>query len=237
MRLRALKPITISLVCGLLLLATACQQETPTVVYIVLSPTPETPIVTAEPTAEVTALVTQEPDTDIPPTVTAAATAEVRSDSARTNLPPGFPTPVVARIQVVEQLFERGRLFWLEPNREIWVLIITEEGRGTWAAYEDSWVEGTDPESDAALTAPDGLIQPIRGFGKIWRETPGLRDALGWAVTPEFGYLSDYEYRAGGSVDANGQYTAGPGYHILYSLYSEQFRFNEIDATWQLGGG
>jgi hypothetical protein len=49
--------------------------------------------------------------------------------------------------------------------------------------------------------------------------------------------VSRYEYHAGGSVDAAGVYTAGPGYHVVYSLYGEQFRFNEVDGTWQLGGG
>ena len=87
-----------------------------------------------------------------------------------------------------------------------------------------------------SLTPPAGLLQPDRGFGKLWREVPEVRDMLGWAVTPEFGYTSAYEYHAGGSVDANGEFTPGPGYHILYSLYGERFRFNEADGTWQLGG-
>lgn len=221
----------------------ACQTEPPTVVYIVLSPTPSgaapevTPEATTLVTAETTEVETSPTDTAV--TVVASPTtapATITTTTRATDLPPNFPTPVTARIQVVEQLFERGRMFWLEPNKEIWVLVITGEGRGTWTAYEDTWVEGTDPDSDPSLTAPEGLIQPVRGFGKLWRDIEGLRDQIGWAVTPEFGYLSDYEYRAGGSVDSNGQYTAGPGSHTLYSLYGERFAFYEADATWQLGG-
>ncbi|MDX2160322.1 MAG: hypothetical protein SF162_03255 [bacterium] len=192
--------------------------------------TPEVSVVsetTAEPTAEADTASTELP---ISPSATASPTP------ARTERPANFPTPVNARIQVVEQLFEGGRMFWLEPTREIWVMRVTAEGGGTWSVYQDTWDEAVDPESDSALTPPEGRTQPIRGFGKVWREVPNLRDELGWAVTPEFGFISEYQYVAGGTVDANGQYTAGPGYHVVYSLYGEQFRFNEIDSTWQLGG-
>ncbi len=82
---------------------------------------------------------------------------------------------------------------------------------------------------------PEGRYQPERGFGKLWRESGNLRQELGWGVTPEFGYVSNYEYHPGGYVDANGQYVEGLGYHILYSLGGELFRFNETDGTWQLG--
>jgi hypothetical protein len=32
-----------------------------------------------------------------------------------------------------------------------------------------------------------------------------------------------------------GTYVPGPGYHILFSLAGEEFRFNEDSGTWQLG--
>jgi hypothetical protein len=140
---------------------------------------------------------------------------------------------VFAQVQVAEQLFENGRMFWVEPIKQIWVLQITSEGHGTWASYEDTYVDG-EPETDPSLVPPDGRYQPERGFGKLWRESGNLRQELGWGVTPEFGYISQYEYHAGGSVDASGQYVRGPGYHIVFSLGGELFRFNE-DGTWQLG--
>ncbi|MBL8134745.1 MAG: hypothetical protein JNL42_22990 [Anaerolineae bacterium] len=152
-----------------------------------------------------------------------------------TPLPAGFPTPVVAQITVAEQLFEGGRMFWIQPTGQIWVMVITSEGRGTWTIYEDTFVEG-EPETDPALAPPEGRYQPERGFGKLWRQAENLRSVLGWGVTPEFGYVSQYEYHAGGSVDsATGSYTPGPGYHIVFSLGGELFRFNEADGTWQLG--
>lgn len=123
-------------------------------------------------------------------------------------------------------------MFWLQPTGQIWVLVITGEGRGTWSVYQDNFVDGTDLDSDPAIVPPEGRIQPERGFGKLWREAPDVREALGWAVTPEFGYISDYVYQVN-ATDANGN---AVGYHVIYSLYGEQFRFNEIDGTWQLGG-
>lgn len=135
---------------------------------------------------------------------------------------------------MAEQVFEGGRMFWVEPVNQIWVMVVTREGRGTWLIYEDNYDETTDIETDPSIIAPEGKIQPERGFGKLWRENPELRDTLGWALTPEFGYISRYRYVPGGEM-VNGAYVAGPGYHVLFSLNGEAFRFNETDSSWQLG--
>jgi hypothetical protein len=143
---------------------------------------------------------------------------------------------VVAQVQYAEQLFEGGRMFWLQPIGQIWVLSVTGEGRGTWATYEDTWQEG-DPVNDPSIQVPgDNRQQPVRGFGQLWRTNTEVRDVLGWAVQPEYGYVGSYEYRAGGQVNAAGVYERGPGYHIIVSLYGERFRLNEADGTWTLGG-
>ena len=128
-------------------------------------------------------------------------------------------------------------MFWIGQIKQIWVLKITGEGHGTWEVYQDTFVDG-EPENDPSLVPPDGRYQPQRGFGKLWRESPGLRENLGWGVTPEFGYVSHYEYHAGGTIDANGKYVPGPGYP-----YSVQPRRREVplqrsrwhlDARWRL---
>ena len=264
--------LTVLLLTGLLVVG--CQ---PQIVYIVLSPTPGTPgtevaAATVEATPEVSVLPTEMPTTEIVPTTEATAVAEVvipttivtpfdilssattpptETPSALTPSatppPANFPTPLFQQIQVAEQLFENGRMFWLQPTGQFWVLVVTSEGHGTWSVYEDTFEEG-EPESDPSIVPPEGFFQPVRGFGKLWREVQQVRDQLGWAVTPEFGFVSRYEYHAGGTVNAQGTYdpnivnaqgTVEPAnnYHILYSLYGEQFRFNTSDSTWQLGGG
>ena len=81
------------------------------------------------------------------------------------------------------QPFERGAMLWLEETREIWVL----EDDGHWQRFADTWTEG-QPEIDPNLNPPSGLLQPIRGFGKVWRELlGGPAAAIGWALAPEGG--------------------------------------------------
>lgn len=248
------------------LLAAACQPQIIYVVFSPTPDisTTQVGLAATEVTAEVTTPATEPAEAEITPEVTAVAqavthvpivtlavtpldfvlggtvppteTPAAQTPSA-TPLPTNYPTPVFQQIQVAEQLFERGRMFWLQPIDQIWVLVVTGEGRGTWTVYDNTHVEG-DPESDPSIVAPEGFLQPVRGFGKLWREVQQVRDQLGWAVTPEFGYVSRYEFHAGGTVNAQGvfQQVPGTGYHILFSLYGEQFRFNEADSTWQLGG-
>jgi WD40 repeat protein len=151
-----------------------------------------------------------------------------------TPLPPGFPPVTQAEVQVAEQVYERGRMFWVQPVNQIWVMTTDEDGRGVWLVYEDTFDESVDLATDEAFIAPEGFFTPERGFGKLWRENPEVQDALGWALTPEFGYVSPYRYVPGGEMQ-EGTYVPGPGYHILFSLAGEEFRFNEDSGTWQLG--
>lgn len=202
-------------------LAAACQGPPPTQIILVVTATPQETVVdqTAEPQAAATAEATATPEpTQVPETPT--------PDASPTTDP--NPTPTITQIQVAEQVFEHGRMFWLQPTGQIWVMIVESEGRGEWRIYEDTYADG-EPEFDPDITPPEGLDQPRRGFGKLWRDNPDLREALGWAITPEFGFVTRYEYHPGGTID-----DPQPGYHVLSSLYEEQFRFNEADQTWQL---
>ena len=207
----------------------ACTPTPETIIYVVLSPTPET---TSSPTietpfvAQALRLPTHTPTPTSTETITPTVTATV------TELPPLFPTATGINIQVAEQVFELGRMYWLEPNSQIWVLTVDREGAGRWFVYYDTFVDG-EPETDPSLVPPKGLIQPERGFGKLWRENPEVRQALGWALAPEFGYISRYQYHPSGKV-VDGAFVADFGYHILFSFNSEAFRFDEKTSTWRL---
>lgn len=223
--------LVVLFVCVLALTA-ACQDTQPTLMVLVLTPTPEdaaTPEVNGSPVigARSTASITP-----------AATVPDVTQTPAPTPTLDPFPTPVINQIQVAEQPFEHGRMFWIQPQSEIWVAIEIDEDRGRWEIYEDTFEEG-QPEMDPGIVPPsENLYQPERGFGKLWRENEDVREALGWAVTPmEFGYISPYEYHAGGVVNGQATYIPAAGYHILFSLYEELYRFNEADQTWQLGRG
>ncbi|MCD4685381.1 MAG: hypothetical protein K8S97_05555 [Anaerolineae bacterium] len=85
-----------------------------------------------------------------------------------------------------EQTFERGRMIWVEVQDRIYVIF--EDGRSpAWAQYPDNFREG-DPDRDEGLVPPPGLVQPVRGFGLIWRTNERVRERLGWATSPEVSF-------------------------------------------------
>lgn len=92
-----------------------------------------------------------------------------------------------------EQHFERGRMIWLGAYETIYVLY--DDGQTpAWRAFFDDWVEVEgDLADDLALTPPPGLFQPVRGFGKVWRENETVRERLGWALGPEQAFSGVYQ--------------------------------------------
>jgi len=97
-----------------------------------------------------------------------------------------------------EQPFENGRMVWLEEVRgETFVTqrqILVFYNDGSYEQYEDTWTED-QPERDPSIEPPSGLLQPIRGFGQVWRETDGVWDKLGWATVPELGFDTQWQQR------------------------------------------
>jgi hypothetical protein len=90
-------------------------------------------------------------------------------------------------------------MYWRKDNDNIYVLF---NGSG-WAAYANIWHEG-DPQETCSSGAP---ITAVRGFGKIWCTTPGVRNGVGDATTEEFGYDSTVQDFARGMIfrASNGQ--------------------------------
>ena len=123
-----------------------CQGPPPTLVYIVVTATAETAPqtdTTAAASPDMTeALAAPSTATPVPPTATALPLESATPTALPTNtltptvgptaLPANFPTPWVEQITVAEQLYEHGRMFWVGPIKQIWVLKIISEGRGTW---------------------------------------------------------------------------------------------------------
>jgi len=70
------------------------------------------------------------------------------------------------------------------------ILVLYQDG--SYQAYRDSWSKG-DPETDPAISPPAGMVRPVRGFGKVWREEPGVGDGLGWATASEQGFDSMWQ--------------------------------------------
>ena len=71
-------------------------------------------------------------------------------------------------------------------KKEIFVLFNDDE-EPMWQQFSDNFEDGM-PELDESMIAPPEHLQPIRGFGLVWRENSEVRDRLGWATESEVGY-------------------------------------------------
>lgn len=102
------------------------------------------------------------------------------------------------------QDFERGFLLWREDPDYVYVM--HDDGRlGLYplSVYPES-VRLNPPGADPSIVPPAGLIQPVRGFGLVWRDNPEVRDGVGWAIENEA--RADWYYKfvvqdfAGGAI-------------------------------------
>jgi len=113
------------------------------------------------------------------------ADAELNAEGLGIGCPRGAPVPVFA----ARQHFQKGQMIWREDQQ--WIYVLYNDGR--WEGYADRWIEG-DPEDDPALIPPEGLQQPIRGFGRVWRENlGGAKAPIGWAQEKEQGQTAQIQ--------------------------------------------
>ncbi len=95
----------------------------------------------------------------------------------------GCASGAVITIQSATQNYERGSMIWVNESGG---LIYVFYSNGTFQRFPDTFIAGQDPDSGGE-TPPSGLIEPVRGFGKVWRTMMGVRDGVGWGITPEIG--------------------------------------------------
>lgn len=92
----------------------------------------------------------------------------------------GCPQGAVTTANSASQQFERGTMIWVSGP----IYALFSDGR--YQRFEDTFVAGVDPES-TFLSPPPGLLEPVRGFGKVWRNYPDVRNTIGWAGASEVG--------------------------------------------------
>jgi hypothetical protein len=89
--------------------------------------------------------------------------------------------------RLATQPFEHGEMVWVERGDgapgQIFMIIAPPYERPYWSLAIDSYIEGEPIGTDEL--PPPGKYVPVRGFGKLWRQSPDLRQALGWATAPE----------------------------------------------------
>lgn len=226
-----------SLMALIMAFAAACQSGPPPTEILMEVTRVVTIVVTANPDAGPVPVASEAAQAQAEDTAEATETASApaaQETPTPTPTPDVFPTPVVGRFFIAEQPFQNGTMFWLEPIDQIWVIARDAQGNQTWEIYEDTFEEGMI-ESDPTFEPPiSGLVQPVRGFGLLWRENEAVRDDLGFATAEEIGYMANYQYHYGGTVDENNEFVQGPGYHLLETLSRDVYRFNEGTWTWEL---
>jgi uncharacterized protein YraI len=135
-------------------------------------------------------------------------TAEVTSSGrTRNNL---VTSSVNERTQAAYQAFQYGHMIWLRSTDTIYVMF--QDGR--WEQFVDLFEEGM-VEIDPNIVAPQGFVQPRRGFGLVWRRYRHVRNALGWGLHTEIGYTAQHSYS---SINGERNITIpGSQRFILYS--------------------
>ena len=108
--------------------------------------------------------------------------------------------PAAWEVQTAYQPLEHGAMIWSDhigwyEKHIIYVLY----NDGTFEAVDDTFDAGIDPTSGGE-TPPPGLFEPILGFGKVWRERPDVRAALGWATAGETPGAGRFQLFAGGNM-------------------------------------
>jgi DNA-binding beta-propeller fold protein YncE len=163
------------------------------------------------------------------PTATITIAAQPTKMSCAINPPPGVAQKITPQnasrlgcalepakdINFAVQQLQNAEMFWKEDEKKIYVLYNDK----TWAAYDDTWESSQPVDSCPNVTVPAGALKPIRGFGKIWCTTPGVRAKAGDAVTGEFGL-----YPATTEKFERGRIFGGP-VGQLFALFS--------DARWE----
>ncbi len=114
----------------------------------------------------------------------------------------GPPRGRAAAVPGATQAFEHGRMLYfggpfldaqfsiIAEERRIYVLcgaevagLIVQDPDRRLPFFPDTWAEGQEPGGGAAPVP--NLHMPRRGFGKVWREHPEVRECAGYARTAD----------------------------------------------------
>jgi hypothetical protein len=146
----------------------------------------------------------------------------VRDNPTLTNFigcPAGEP-PTTTGYSSALQVFERGTMIWLNTQPAT-IYVLYSDGR--LARFADTFNEAIDPAS-SGLSAPEGLLEPIRGFGKVWRENAEVRDGLGWATASETPYtVTVHEFTLGRMIHISSR-------GIIYIFMPQSNRWQSVPA-------
>lgn len=106
--------------------------------------------------------------------------------------PCGSAPPIASN--AAAQRFERGLMIWIEALDEFLVFL---DDHTYYHVVGPLQLKPGASVDNRLGGAPQGLYEPVSGFGLLWRgEVAGaetLRDSLGWAVQPEYAFDTVYQ--------------------------------------------
>jgi hypothetical protein len=106
------------------------------------------------------------------------------------------PADDAAESYAAAQYFERGLMLWIEDEDFFYVFYEGEDDYGR-QSFDAVSAQNVKPDASEANRVgedpPPGLYEPVSGFGLVWRGEvegvdPEVRERIGWATEPEFGY-------------------------------------------------
>lgn len=87
----------------------------------------------------------------------------------------------------IEQLFEGGRMIYVEAQDLVYVLF-ADGLSPAWTAFENRYVGGQTPDEDPNFVPPPDRYEPERILGVIWRSSDPVRNRLRLGLAPEVVY-------------------------------------------------
>lgn len=117
------------------------------------------------------------------------------------------------------QYFEHGFMIWMDQPDTFYIFY--SDGKQTFesASAPYQFKPGAAPNNRVSEVIPRGFVEPISGFGQIWRgEMVGkenVRQRLGWAIAPEFAIETAYQCAVSGAPRLWTCYLKGPRGKVL----------------------
>ncbi len=110
----------------------------------------------------------------------------------------GKPITAIAATSVTYSLviMEHGIMLYVNPTLKIYALPSDTFG----AVFDDTFLNSPDDCSPIKPGPTTGTQEPCRGFGKVWRGSAAVKQALGYALAPERGIVGQTQYFENGFI-------------------------------------
>jgi hypothetical protein len=139
--------------------------------------------------------------------------------------PPSCPADEPTTSYAAGQRFERGFMVWVADTDEFYVFDRQPDPSGLQIYHSTVGLElkpGASEGNRIGEDPPAGLYEPVSGFGLIWRgevewpDVGDVRERLGWATEPEFGFDTTIQYAILACPRGWAAYMRGPHGEILH---------------------